>query len=176
MNYGVNRLKRRLCRVTSKVKNTNHILCIYVTRRRWLVPTATPIMARDTQHTQTETMLRFRLHRKLLSYCYYSSTNCISCCQFPWSNFIMSPMHCQDNISIGHPRPLQSTTRRWPSRTRRRASVTQVSRPGDVSRGTQHVALWWVLSRDWRSTFGSAVYLPPNCIKLYPLNVIKLNS
>ena len=26
MNYGVNRLKRRLCRVSSKVKNTNHIL------------------------------------------------------------------------------------------------------------------------------------------------------
>ena len=26
MNYGVNRLKRRLCRVSSKVKNTNHNL------------------------------------------------------------------------------------------------------------------------------------------------------
>ena len=32
MNYGVNRLKRRLCRVSSKVKNTNHNLMYIVVK------------------------------------------------------------------------------------------------------------------------------------------------
>ena len=114
---------------------------------------------RGAYYTKIETMLRHRLqrlhhglHRKLLSYCYYSSTNCISCCQFPWSNFIMShPALLCKTLPVDIP---EAATRRWPTRTRRRASVPQVSRPGHVARGTWHVALLWVLSRDWRSTFG----------------------
>ena len=137
-----------------QAQNTKY-MCIYVTHKRWLVPTATPLMARDTQHTQTETMLRFRLHRKLLSYCYYSSTNCISCCQFPWSNFIMSPMHCQDNISSGHPQSYEGPlTRPWLTRNGRRKGfsdpgkqtwsrvtwhITRGSMVSFVTRLTQHI-------------------------------------
>ena len=127
-------------------------------------------------YTKIETMLRHRLHhglhRKLLSYCYYSSTNCISCCQFPWSNFIMShpalsrqylqwtsPASSNHDTPVTNPHPKKGS-----------------SGPGEQtwSRGTWHMTRGsgeFCHATDAAHS-GSAVYLSSNCIKLCPLMLL----